>query len=399
MAVISTRLRLWAWPALVALGIATSVAFVAAGSANASQAHKANPSKVYASGVPTLNQLYKGTYGTPPKSSPPIAKKKFVIFVSCGQSSPGCADVPDAMRAPAKLLGWKFQIIDGMLNNDNGWDKGINQAIAERPDAIVVHGMNCSDVKQPLENAKAAHIPVMGLEDVDCSDKYNPGGPAAPLFGIPIEYGPGMPNGGAYFNEWGKVAADYLIDATQGKAKIIQTVYQSSFGSHQLAGQDAQLKKCRGCKVVARLPFPPGPSLNPGGSMYQQFGPLLLQHPEANAVLFNFDTLPITAGLSKEIVHENRQKSLFVVAGEGTAPADQLIRQAQGLTADSAHSGNWISWGAADELNRYFNHKPAVSEGDGFQIVDKTHNLPARGQNYEGTINFETQYKKIWHVK
>jgi ribose transport system substrate-binding protein len=365
------------------------------GAQSAAQSGAASASKTYAAGVPTLNDLYQGTETKPPTQGPKPAKGKSVIFVSCGQAAPGCAGVPNEMATPAKLLGWKYRIIDGRLNADNGWANGVRQAIAAKPDAIVVHGMNCQDVQQPLEEAAKANIPVMGLEDVDCNDKLLPGGGSQPLFKIPMEYTAQDKTGGDYFYRWGATQAAYLVDATQGKAKIIRTVYQPIFGAHQKQGQDAVLSKCSGCKVVANIAFGPADQ-TPNGPLFQKFVTTLQQHPEANAVLMNFDTDANTAGLAKAIVDAGRQRDVTVVAGEGYAAAKQAISNDQGLNAEAAHDGHWMAWGAVDNLNRFFTGQPPAPEGVGFRIIDKGHNMMPPGKDYATPIDYRAAYKALW---
>lgn len=363
--------------------------------ASASSAGAADASSEYAPGVPTLAQLYKGSEAAAPTSAPTPKKGISIVFVSCGQEAPGCANVPDAMQEPAKKLGWNLRIINGKLNVNNGWPNGVREAVAAHPDVIVVHGMNCPEIEQPLKEAKAAGIPVLGLEDVDCNDKYVGGKEA--LFSIPMEFTTTEKNGEQFFDEWGALAADYVIDASKGKAKIIQTVYETPFGKHQLQGQEEQLKKCSGCQVVAKLPFTANEE-TPNGPVFQKYTTLLTQNPEANVSLFNFDSLGVTAGLSKAIVDAGRADKMIVGAGEGSAPTLQVIREGKGWTGETAFSASRIAWGALDEINRYLNKQPAVPEGVGFRVVDKEHNMPAAGQEYESPLPYKAAYEKAWGV-
>jgi ribose transport system substrate-binding protein len=371
----------------------TTSAAATSTSASSGGSSAPNPNTVYAPGVPTLNELYKGNVHSPPTSGPPVKKGLSIVFVSCGQEAPGCAGVPDAMEAPAKKLGWSFRIINGKLDTDNGWPNGVREAVAAKPSLIIVHGMNCPEVEQPLKEAKAAHIPVMGLEDVDCNDKFVGG---EKLFSIPMEYTETMKSGGEYFYQWGAYQADYAIDATKGKGKIIQTVYETPFGKHQGEGQNTELAKCKECKVEAKIPFTAAEQ-TADGALFQKFTTDLTAHPEANVALLNFDTDTNTAGLSKAVVDAGRAKTMVVIGGEGYAPADQLVREEKGDTAEpAAHDASWIAWGALDEINRYFNGKEPVPEGSGFVTVDKNHNMPPAGKNYETTIPYQEAYEKIW---
>lgn len=361
----------------------------------ASPASAADPDKVYAEGVPTLDELYKGTETPPPTTGPAIAKKKTVIFVSCGQASPGCAGVPNGMKEPAKLLGWNFKIIDGQLNANNGWANGIRQAIAAKPDVIVVHGMNCPDVQQPLQDAAKAGIPVMGLEDVDCDDALLPDGGSKALFDVKMQYAEKNITGADYFEQWGATAAQYLVNATEGKAKIIQAVYQPIFGEHMKKGQDREIAKCSGCEVVATIPFGPADQA-PNGALVQKFRTVLAQHPEANAVLGGTDAVVTTAGIAKAVVDAGR-KDVIVLGGEGYEAAQELIKNNQGVTAEAAHDGVWMAWGAVDNLNRFFNGQPAVPQGVSFRVIDAKNNLTP-GKDYVSPIDYKAAYKKMWNV-
>ena len=56
------------------------------GASNQSPLGTVAVNKVYVPGVPLSSaQLYKSNETAPPTTSPPIAKGKFVVFVSCGQ--------------------------------------------------------------------------------------------------------------------------------------------------------------------------------------------------------------------------------------------------------------------------------------------------------------------------
>ena len=356
----------------------------------------AQTDKVYAPGVPTLDELYKGTEGAPPSSGPPVAKNKTVIFVSCGQAAPGCSVPPTEMKRPTKLLGWNYRIIDGALNANNGWAAGLRQAIAAKPDAIVLHGQACPDVKQPLVEAKAAKIPVFGIVSPDCDDPKSPGGPSAPLFTGVLKYNDKALNTSGLYKQIGQQQADYAIAATQGKAKVIRTEYQSTFGFYQQEGQDEELAKCPDCKVVASVKWVSADSA-PGGQLLQKFRTVLAQHPEANAVIYNFDSTSTSAGLAKALTDTGR-KDVVGVSAEGYSTSLDVMRRSGGIDGVPSYSGKWMAWGATDMLNRYFNGKPMIPEGIGARLVDRTHNLVAQGQDYKPPIDYESGYKKLWNV-
>jgi ribose transport system substrate-binding protein len=362
-------------------------------------ASQANPNKVYAPGVPTLNELYQASPANAavPATGPKLAKSKSIVLVSCGQSSPGCAGPINYIAALAKQIGWKAQVIDGNQNVNGGWDAGIRQAIALKPDAIVVHGMDCDKIKEPLLEAKAAGIPVFNIEGADCNDPQNPGGPTQGLMEN-LQFNSQDKTAGEFYYQWGELQAAYIIDATQGKASIIQTHYIGTFGTYQYQGQNAMLKKCASCHVDTVVVWY-GPDSNAGGPFVQKFSTALAQYPSANAALLNFDSSATSSGLGAAIVQDGRQNSMISVAGEGFAPALQLVQEGAGLTGDVVYSADLEAWGTVDEMNRYFNHSPLVPEGINLRIADKNHNMMPAGENYSiPASTYQPIYLKSWGI-
>jgi len=355
--------------------------------------------KVYVPGVPSLAQLYKSTETTPPATSPPIAPGKSVVWMSCGQTANGCAGPAADFAKVAKLVGWKYSVVDGALDVNNGYATAMAQAIAEKPDAIVLWGENCADVKQAVIAADAAHILVFGAGSADCSDRFTPGGAEAALYGGHVIFNKSATNISKLYEQIGEQQAAAAIDASKGHARIIRDTFQGGFGLWEQAGQDAVLKKCSACSVVADIPWTPAQSA-PGGSLFQGFNTDLAAHPEANVAMFSFDSICTGLALCKAIVDAKRSNHMYVIAAEGYAAGMTLIREHAGLQAEPSYDAVWASsWATADELNRLFNHKPLVPEGSGVRVVDATHNLPPSGSDYISPVNYQSAYKKIWRVK
>jgi ribose transport system substrate-binding protein len=359
-----------------------------------------DPTREYAPGIPTLEQLYASSEYAPPATGPKLPSGKSVIFLSCGQLSTGCAGPPLAMKEIAKLIGWKYKIIDGNFGINDAYNSGMRQAIAANPDAIVVHGIGCTQMPQSLKEAKAAGIPVINIQAPDCDDPKTPGGPSEPLY-VDMQFNKDFKSAADFFYQWGFTQAAYLIDATQGHARILRDRYIGSLqGDYQAAGQDAALAKCSDCKVVGSVSWVPADA-GAGGPLHQKFTTLLTQFPDANAAIFTYDAVATSFGLSKLIADAGRQKSMVVVGGEGYAPAQQLIREGAGLTADAGQSPEWMAWGAVDTINRYLNKSPLVPQGVGFRAIDASHNLSPEGQDYnppKSLIDLQGIYLKSWGV-
>ena len=102
--------------------------------------------------------------------------------------------------------------------------------------------------------------------------------------------------------------------------------------------------------------------------------------------------------MAQAIQSAGRTKTFSLVSGEGYAPNVAMIRAQNGEDAVTPFDSNWLAWGAVDTVIRLLDHQPAVYEGMGVQVVDRTHNLPAAGQQYNSPVNYQALYKKAWGV-
>lgn len=355
----------------------------------------ASLTKTYAPGVRTLEELYEGTEEEPPTSGPKAKKGASVIWVSCGQEVSGCKNPAEYFGEAAKALGWSYKIIDGKLNMNEGWANGIRTAIAEKPDVIITHGMNCPEVIQPLEEAKKAGILLAEAEEVDCNSPKVGG---EKMYDINMEYSKNAKDTEEFYERYGEMQGQYLVDATEGKAKSINTSNTGLFGKNMSEVWEREIAKCAECEIVKNIEWEPADQ-GPNGPLFQKFSTALVQYPEANSALLSFDTNTTVAGLSKAIVDAGRNE-MIAVGGEGTKEALAYLEKEEGLTAEPAsHSGRWFAWGLADEINRVLNGQPTVSEGIGFKLVTKERNLPPKGHDYETEVPFQEAYEKIWSGK
>lgn len=347
----------------------------------------------YAEGVPTLKELYEGTEEAPPTSGPKAAPGKEVIVISCGNESPGCAVPSEEFVEAAEALGWKAKILDAKLNINNGNSNAIRTAIAAHPDAIVPFAINCVEGKSAFEEAKSAGIPLVEDSAIDC------GTGSEKLWTVEESFNKDFKSTGEFYEKFGEDQAAYLVDKTEGKAKVLATEFAGPFGKSMNIGSTAIFKKCAECEVLENLSFE-GAEQAPGGPLSQRFTTSLTKYPEANAALLAFDSVATFSGASKAIVDAGRANSMVVVAGEGFAESKQLIAEEAGLNAEgAAYDSARAQWGVADNLNRYFNGEPVVPQGVGLTVVDKEHNLEPVNKNYETKIDYKKAYEKIWTGK
>ncbi len=363
-------------------------------SGSSTSAASASTSAAAASSGPTVEDLTgKDSYeADPPTSGPPPAKGKLVYWVSCGMVIPDCSVPANSAKEAAQKLGINFKIADGKLNAGGGDAAAVRTALAAKPDVIIIHGISCPIVKQPLEEAKKAGVKVMGVEALDCSDPPAPAGGA--LFTANMLYAPKAKSGVEYFQAWGRITAQYMIAAMGGKMNYIQNHGTEPLQENVNIGFNDEMKKCSGCKKLDEVTFTSA-DLIPNGPWLQRFRAALVKNPTANAIMYPFDANTTGAGGAKAAHEALPDAKQF--GGSGQAPALDLVRSGVMTAVTGAHSPVWMGYAAMDNINRVLNDKPTVPEGVGFRPVDKDNNLPSTpGTDYQSPIDFKAAYEKIW---
>lgn len=338
----------------------------------------------------TIVQMgYAGDFEPPPSSGPKAVSGKIVWYVSCGQAYVACVQQAKGVTAAAQGLGWTLEVKDGKA--DPSAASGIiRSGIAAKVDGIALAGFDCPGIKSALLQAKQEHVPVVGFASLDCDDPSF--GSQEKLFAATINIR-GSDNAGDFFERSGAARAYYIIAKTNGQANIV-SINETQQRTEQLntAGFKRVIGQCAACKLeVSNFSFSQVPS--PATQIWKG---ALLKNPHANVIEFGVDAL-MGLGLQTAIKQAGMRDAV-VGGGEGFPQNFDLIREGV-QTFSVAVPNEWIGWGLADTLNRFFagaSPKDLPSEGLGFQYVDKDHNLPATGAFYQPHLDYKAAYLKVW---
>lgn len=327
-----------------------------------------------------VQELIKGTYGTPPKGPRPEPGKE-LLLVSCGQSIPTCAAAMAGAGDAARTMGWSTQVFDTQADPSQA-AAGIRQAIVSKADGVFVYFTDCRFMSQALREAAEAGIPVVAAESLDCD--YRSSG--EPLFAATVRYEEG--SYAEWISAYGKAQAEYLIAAEGGEAKTVMYVEEGLFGAEiQQAAIAKTLGECSGCSIY-EVPYTIG-DLTTG--LQQKTEQALLQNPDANAAVVDYDAV-LLAGVSTGVQTANRE--ITVMAAEGNEATLDLVRKGT-VAAGIGIPVEWEGYAGVDALNRIFHGDPVVTSGIGLQIYDAENNLPASG-TYQPPIDFRAAYEKAW---
>lgn len=369
---------------LAACGSSKSSSSASAGSGSSSGSSSSGSGGYTATAQKLVDAAYTGTYRQPPASGPKAQKGKSVWVISCSQALPGCARPTTAIQQAGKTLGWNVTVFDGKYNVPS-FNVGIKQALAAHANAIITVAMDCPIIKEGLLAAQAAHVPTVGLYSYDCSNPAYGGGQK--LFTAEMNYG--QPDT-QFFKQWGSLHSDYAIAKTGGKAKVVIFLgpeFQTT--KDEVDGMTSELAKCSGCSVVAKVALP-ATSLATGTAA-QTVATTLQQNPSANVVMYSYDAqLFATAQALKRL----QRSDLMVIGGEGYFL--DLIRNGP-ETAGVTTNAEWMGYAGADTANRLIAGETTIPDsGWGFQIVDKSHNLPASGIVIKPPIDYVAAFDKVW---
>lgn len=330
-----------------------------------------------------------GTFALPPDSGPAAQPDARVAIVNSGVQSPTGTKQAEAATEAAELLGWDLSIYDGKYE-PAAYQEGIRRAIASNADVIWLFSIDCPLVKNALEEAKQAGIPVVSQEAADCSD-VDPNSES--YFARTLEFQEGN------FVEWaealGASQAVWLLSRLGEEANIIEFSVPELIITKAISdGFQAKMEEmCPTCPVetveVKTAEF--GPPLQ------QKFETALLRNPDANGISVSYDDLMTTGGAAA-VMSSGRNDSLEVVAGSGFPANVDLIHKNEGQDAGFGYDAGIETWAAADMVNRLLAGEETVPSGVGVAVFDGENGLPPEGTQWETSLDYQSIYKEVWGV-
>jgi len=352
-----------------------------------------DPAKGLSDAKASTEAALKGTNRPVDSTSRPAAtgKKLAVITTSLAVTS---SKVPAlGVEEAAKAIGWDVTVYDGQLQAGT-WPGLVRQAVASDADAIVLVAIDCKDVKEPLEEAKAKGVAVTSVYSFDCDDpRADPKNVSAPLFSAIVNYGPKAADVAAFTKSYGADQANYIIADSNNEAKIIEiTAPEFTVLNYTSDGFKERIQQSGGAEIVSTLQGFQADLLN--GQLATKIQAEILKHPEATWVKSPF-TYVTTMGVAPSLGAQAGK--LKVMGGEGFVEELTLIHEGK-VTAVNVISSEWNGWAAVDVINSVFRKEKPADSGIGWTMVDKDHGLPPQDQAFQPPVDFRAAYRKAWGV-
>lgn len=337
-----------------------------------------------------LAALYEGTYEEPSGGPVKPPKGKNVWVISTGQTIEAAVNASAAMEEAGQTLGWDVTVFDGRFDS-NRQISGIEQALADGADGIVLIYVDCPPVRAALQRAEAAGVVVVGIQSQECE-------PA--LENHVIRYGRHRDFVTYLSHGFGGTQAKWVIAKTKGEAKTIvtaQTDLYSTRVTHDPGITDV-FARCETCEIVDTVEFV-GSEFGP--PLQQKIEQSLNQHPEANSFIAAYDAVMTGGGGAAALRASGRLDEIEVMGGEGSKPGIELIYDRAGMEACTGTPTGWEGYEAMMSLARIFaGQDPERGDsGIGEQVCDLDHNLPPRGEGYRAPIDYVAAYHELWGVR
>lgn len=321
-----------------------------------------------------------------PTTGPKLAPGKTIIYIAGDMRNGGTEGVSRGVEEAAKAAGWSLRILDGR-GEISSRTAALNQAIALKPDGVVVGGFDALEQNASLASLKEAGIPFVGWHAT-------------------IEPGPD-PKTGMFANvntriaDVAQTAADLAIVDSGGKAGVVifgDSNYEMAIGKARM--MEAAMKKCTGCTVLTLEDSPMTeastrmPQLTT--SLLQRYGDKWTYSLAVNDLYYDF------MGPSLSAVGKAGTDAPFnISAGDGSESAFQRIRAKQNQIATVPEPLQQQGWQLIDELNRAFAKQPWSGYVSGIHLVMPDNIAYDGGPKniFDPDNGYRDQYRSIWGVK
>jgi ribose transport system substrate-binding protein len=323
-----------------------------------------------------------------PTSGPKAQGKKLIVYASADQRNGGASGVGDGAQEAAKALGWDFRILDGQ-GSVPGRTSALTQAIALKPDGIILGTIDAAEQAPMIEQAVAAGIKVVG---------WHSGAAPGPVKDVP----------GVFTNittdplEVAKASGLYAVVDSGGTANVIlftDSIY--AIATAKTNAEKAAVEGCKGCKVLEVVDTPIGELSNNMGqiatSLLSKYGKAWTYSIGVNDLYFDFSAPSLQAAGVDPATGYPRQ----IAAGDGSVPAFQRIREKQYQLATVAEPLHLHGWQTIDELNRAFAGQPPSGYVAHVHLFINSNIDKDGGANnsFDPGNGYKDQYKKIWGVQ
>ncbi|MGP4043159.1 substrate-binding domain-containing protein [Streptomyces sp. 2A115] len=301
----------------------------------------------------------------------PTGKK--IDFILCGVQS--CKDLADFFTAGAKELGWTVKQI-ATQGTPESVQAAYEQALRDKPDAVVASGFPRAVYAKQLAQLKAADIPVIQSNADDVVGD-----------GISL-----LKNGPMDVGVQGEMIASWVVSDSSAKANAVyfDLPAYTILKPVKMAFAAKYKEWCEGCA----LDTVDVPITSVGKDMPDRVVSYLRSHPKVTHVVFSLGLLNVGVPAALKAAGITGK---HIIVNVGDAQSYQYIQggQTDGAMALNSHETAWIQ---VDALARHFTGQSMAVDQKALlpnMLVTKD-NLPSADGDFPLVEDYQAQFKALW---
>jgi ribose transport system substrate-binding protein len=320
---------------------------------------------------------------TGPTDGPKAVPNKLIVYISVDQRNGGAKGVGDGIAEAAKAIGWNARIMDGR-GSVQGDAQALGQAIALKPDGIILGGFDSQEQAQLLKEAEGKNIVIVGWHSGP-----KPGPIASPKV---------FTNVTTAAEDTAQAAAYLAIAQSDGKAGVV--IFTDVAYSIAKAKSDAMatiIKQCPTCTLletrVQSLASATRDMAQVTASLLQRYGSKWTYSLGINDLYYDGMVPALTAAGIKPSGQLNN-----ISAGDGSPSAYQRVQANEYQSATIPEPLNLQGWQLVDELNRAFANVAPSGFNSPVHIVTPSNVNSDGGKSaiFDPDNGYRDHYKKIW---
>lgn len=304
-----------------------------------------------------------------------VKKQRKVAVITCGLVG-GCLLHGQFVQQAFKAMGWKTSpLFDGKFLPATV-SAGINQAVQQGYDGIVLISIDTRTIKAALENALSKGVKVVcGM----CG--------ATPGF-------PQIPNVGLSGINQGAAIGDYIIQATKCKGTVV-VLNDKGFivVTNRVAGLKKKLAKCGSSLKVEQVNMSAAELGQPGPPTFKA---VIQKYPKGSLtwVVPPYDA-PVSAMLNT--LKQTGRTEIRLNGFDGNPDVVQLVG-AGAVPVLTSWPGEFVGWADADVLARKILGKPGWNAGNlPTALAVKTNYKQFLGGGFAPPgFDYKAKFKKLW---
>ena len=308
------------------------------------------------------------------------------VFIIPEAANPFNENIQNTYKQLFNAVGvkWMFYANQGLISQ---WIAGMDTAIAQRPDLIILSAAPDPRVLQPqLRAARAAGIPIEVTQFYDRSAPPPPVCLACAAGVTALVTGP--------YNNGGAAEADWIINDSHGRAHVLIVMAPDVIPSPGiLSAMEREYRTyCPGCtyKVIDV------PVAQWSTGLQSQVQSALLADSSVNYVDAEGDGM--CTGAVPAVQAVGKTGSVKVVSFNGSPFALDDIRTSSIIAMDASENTRWIGFADVDQAFRLLAGMSPVNETIPFRVMDKS-NVTQAGVPATNYLGYGNSYAVgFWHL-